>query len=257
MKRLEKGPICLILVFLLIGLLPASVIAANKPLSVEVEGGSAAVTFVEGRVTVVKEGMVKEQPLSKGDILSKGDRIQTAKGARVELKLPDKSYMRFDELTTFTLIESAYDKKKKSRNIKVSMIFGKTWARVSKLFGGRGNFSIQTKTAVAGVRGTVYRMNVNQDDSAMVKVYDGEVNVSKLQKDQVSASPGPILKPTPVPGPHPISMEEWTYIVKSLQQINISPDGSAVKPFRFDIKADLNDWVRWNQMRDSATDEEQ
>jgi len=257
MKRLEQGPICLLLVFLLTCLLPASAMAANKPLSVQIEGGSAVVNFMEGRVTVVKQGMVKEQSLAKGDILARGDRIQTAKGARVELKLPDESYMRFDELTTFTLIETAYHKKNKSRNIKVSMILGKTWAKGSKLFGGKGNFSIQTKTAVAGVRGTVYRMNVNQDSSAVVKVYDGEVTVSALQKDQAAAVPGPMLKPTPVPGPHSISMEEWTYIVKSLQQINIGPDGVAVKPFRFDIKADLNDWVRWNQMRDSATDEEQ
>jgi hypothetical protein len=44
-------------------------------------------------------------------------------------------------------------------------------------------------------------------------------------------------------------MEEWTYIVRSLQQINIRPDGSATKPFRFDIAADLNDWVKWNQER--------
>jgi hypothetical protein len=44
-------------------------------------------------------------------------------------------------------------------------------------------------------------------------------------------------------------MEEWTYIVKALQQINIRPDGTAAKPFRFDIAKDLNDWVRWNRMR--------
>ena len=44
-------------------------------------------------------------------------------------------------------------------------------------------------------------------------------------------------------------MEEWTYIVGALQQINIQADGSATKPFRFDIAKDLDEWVRWNQSR--------
>jgi hypothetical protein len=100
-------------------------------------------------------------------------------------------------------------------------------------------------------------MNLNADNSAVVKVYSGEVDVSSLGKEGAAGPPGPMMKPHPVPGPHPVTMEQWTYIVRALQQINIGPDGRATKPFRFDIAADLNDWVRWNQMRDAATEKEQ
>jgi len=52
-------------------------------------------------------------------------------------------------------------------------------------------------------------------------------------------------------------MEEWTYIVKAMQQIVVNPDGSTTKPFRFSPEADLNDWVRWNRERDKQMGRDQ
>ena len=63
-----------------------------------------------------------------------------------------------------------------------------------------------------------------------------------------------VLGPHPVAGPHAVSMEEWTYIVKSMQQIIIRPDGTPTKPMPFLAGEDLNDWVRWNQERDKKTE---
>jgi len=48
-------------------------------------------------------------------------------------------------------------------------------------------------------------------------------------------------------------MEEWTAIVKTTQQISISPQGIPTKPRDFDPKADSDEWVRWNQERDKET----
>jgi hypothetical protein len=253
MKRLNVRPVYLILIFLFF--IPDSPLAKNTTESVEVAGGTAEIIFLEGKVTLLNKGI----SLNKGDSLSPGDRIETAENTRVELKLPDGSFIRFDEKTTFELISAVLDHEKKERDIRISMILGKTWAKVSKLFGRRGRFELATKTAVCGVRGTVYRMNVNPDNSVMVRVYWGEIVVNtKKQADTVDATASPqqfktpskVMGPEPISGPHPVSQEEWTYIVKALQQINIQPDGTAMKPFRFDIKEDLNDWVRWNQERD-------
>ena len=236
--------------------LPATA-AEDKAVSIGIDSGQAVITLLEGSVQRTKKGMVAAEPLSAGNVLSESDRVQTDKNSKVELKLPDGSYVRYDESTTFELVSAAVDAEKKQRNISVNMIIGKTWAKVARLLGG-GRFTVTTRTAVAGVRGTVYRVNVNPDNSIVVKVYLGEVVVNSLPKTQTTAQPGnittsvPVAGPHPVTGPHPVSLEEWTYIVKSLEQINIRPDGTVEKPFRFDIKKDLDDWVLWNQQRDQT-----
>ncbi|MFH1993898.1 MAG: FecR domain-containing protein [Pseudomonadota bacterium] len=256
MKRFNPKMLMIILMALVLMPLPAT--AKDKAVSIEIGSGQAMVNWLEGSVHRTKKGMAAAEPLSEGDVLSEGDRVQTGKKSKVEIKMPDGSYVRYDESTTFELVSAAVDVEKKERNISVSMIVGKTWAKVARFFGGGGRFTVTTRTAVAGVRGTVYRLNVNPDNSVMVKVYWGEVVVNSLPKAEATAQPGKLATPTPVsgphpvPGPHPVSMEEWTYIVRSLEQINIRPDGTVEKPFRFDIKKDLSDWVLWNQQRDNA-----
>ncbi len=248
-------PIVAILLLLLV-FAPFSVQAENKAVEIEINGDTAEVTLIKGTVDLVKKGAVKSQSLSIGDLVADGDKISTKKGSRIELKLPDNSLIRFDEFTTFEIVCVEFDKKTKQRNINVSMVLGKTWANVSKIFGLRGRFAVSTKTAVAGVRGTIYRVNVAGDNSVLVKVYWGEVGVSSAPKKEAAEGPAPITKPIrvlgphPVAGPHAVSMEEWTYIVKSMQQIIIRPDGTPTKPMPFLASEDLNDWVRWNQERD-------
>lgn len=237
--------------------------AEGKAVSVAIGQGKAKVTFLKGKAFLVKKNLQKIRPLAKGDLLSKGNRVKTEKSARLELKLPDKSFIRFDENTNFKLTSLGFSKKKRRRNVKIKIVLGKTWAKVSRFRKGKGRFALTTKTAVAGVRGTTYRMNVYEDNSAVIKVYWGEILVEKLKAEdeedpqpQKFVQPQKVLGPQPIKGPRPVSLEEWTYIVKALQQINLRPDGTATKPFRFDIAADLNDWVRWNQERDKEVGEE-
>jgi hypothetical protein len=152
--------------------------------------------------------------------------------------------------------ELSFNKETENKNVKVNLSVGKLWAKVKKLATPDSSVEVQTSNAVAGVRGTVYRVNVEEDKSALVKVYDGTVYVANPPRG--ASKPGDqVTVPHPVPGPHEVpppyhevSMEEWTAIVTAMQQITISPQGVPSKPQDFDPKADQDDWVRWNQQRD-------
>ncbi|MBU0993418.1 MAG: FecR domain-containing protein [Proteobacteria bacterium] len=235
---------------------PYHVFAADDAVKVKSKGGNALVTRLEGTAFLLKKNTSELSRILRGESLTDGDQVTTDADSRIEIKLPDNSTIRFDEETTFALTSLAVNEKEKKRDVNVNVVIGKTWANVTSFLGNRGGFAITTKTAVAGVRGTVYRVNVNKDNSAVVKVYWGEVVVSHRPLTSTYDASGKLAQPLKVPAPHPVSgpypvsMEEWTFIVKTMNQITIKQDGTATEPEQFKPEDDTNDWVVWNQTLD-------
>ena len=254
MRLFFKTALALMVIWLLLN--PRLSQAQSKAVTIETAGGHTVITMLQGHAFLVKEDLTRIRSLARGDYLKQNDRVQTEKKSRIELKLPDESYIRFDEMTIFVLKSASFDQDQKQRDIDVTMVLGKLWAKVARFLNKEDRFAVSAHTAVAGVRGTTYRMNVEQDRSAMVKVYDGEVEVRGRKPETAAAQPprpgepSVIQGPRPIPGPYPVTMQEWTYIVGAMQQINIQPDGTPSEPFRFSPEADLDDWVRWNMDRD-------
>ncbi|HOW56930.1 MAG TPA: FecR family protein [Smithellaceae bacterium] len=229
---------------------------AAPQLSVRMSKGQATVTALEGTALIVCEGQKKGKSLKINDKVSAGCGITTGEKSRLELLLPDKSIVRFAENTNFNLMQ-ADAKTGEKREIKIFVKLGKIWSNVRKALGGKSGFEVSCENAVAGVRGTVYRVDVAKDKSAVVKVYDGEVGVwsPKISEDakssQLSGPPKPVAGPKKVAGPKRVSMEEWIYIVKSMQQIKIKSDGKAENPEEFTEVEDKDEWVDWNKSRDN------
>ena len=220
------------------------------------DDSAAIVTRLDGNASVITKGGKAGTPLKKHDKLRKGQEVKVGEKSRVELKYPDGTVMRFAERSTIKIDDITYDSKTQSKKVKVDLGGGKLWANVKKLVTADSKVEVKTVNAVAGVRGTVYRVNVEEDNSAMVKVYDGTVAVAGVPKEAAKPSgqftaPVPVAGPQQVPPPyHEVSMEEWTVIVKSMQQITVSPQGVASKPQDFTPQQDMDDWVQWNQERD-------
>ena len=241
---------------LALALFLALVVFAVAVHAAESGGSEATVTTVNGSAKVYRKGSKAGRPLHKGDKLKEDDEVKVAEKSRLEILFPDGTAMRLAEKSSLRMSELAYNKETDRKNLKVDLALGKLWARVKKLKTADSSVEVKTSNAVAGVRGTVYRVNVDEDKSALVRVYDGEVYVANPPRDASKATdkataPHEVAGPHAVPPPyHEVSMEEWTAIVKAMQQIRISPEGKPSEPEDFDPRADADDWVKWNQERD-------
>lgn len=220
----------------------------------------AVVTVVQGTARVYTKDLAAGRLLKKGDVLKRENEVKVAEKSRIELRFPDGTVMRLSEKSHLKMSELSFNKQTDSKKVKVDLSLGKLWAKVKRLTTSDSSVEVKTTNAVAGVRGTVYRVNAEEDKSALVKVYDGTVYVANPPRDASKAldksiAPHEVSGPKEVPPPyHEVSMEEWTAIVKAMQQISISPEGRPSKPEDFDLKADSDDWVKWNQERDKQVD---
>jgi hypothetical protein len=120
------------------------------------------VSFVEGPVT---------PKLTQGAEVHAGDTIETGEGGRVEITLASGTLLRLGETSKLTLAEEVPQKAFSAR-----LLLGNIWARVHKLVSAE-TFHIETENAVAGVRGTEFRVEVSPQKEDLVRVYEGVVQV--------------------------------------------------------------------------------
>jgi len=236
-----------------------AILCVSSRVSAAESGGSdAVVVVIQGTARVYNKNATKGSSLNKGDSVKKDQEIRVAAKSRIELMFPDGTVMRLSENSRLKMSELVFNKQTQGKNVTVDLSVGKLWANVIKLATPDSSVVVKTSNAVAGVRGTVYRVNVDEDQSALVKVYDGTVYVANPPRDTTKPI-DKVIEPHPVAGPHEVAppmhevtLEEWVVIVKAMQQISISSQGVASKPQDFDPKTDADDWVKWNQERDKS-----
>ena len=238
-------------------LIASHAVGAERVMTLKIGKGQALVSVLSGSAQVRPADKPAWRALKVNEYLKGGDEVATGARSRMELVLPDNSRVRFADNSRFKVVQ--LDAASDSRNVRINVAVGRTWANVAKAVGGRSRFELSCDNAVAGVRGTVYRMSVNDDNSALVRVYDGEVAVSGGQpagkqagtEPPVLGAPTKVEGPKTVEGPKKISMEEWVYLVRSMQQISISKTGVPDKPRSFTEQEDRDEWVDWNRAKDA------
>jgi len=217
--------------------------------------GQAQITSLKGKVSAVCPGRKGAVDLARYDFIKPGCEVSTGADSRLEMVCRIEAWcvwLKRQSSNWFRRIQGAGGR----RAVGISMTLGKIWSNVRKSLAGRGDkFEISCQNAVAGVRGTVYRMDIEVDQSAVVKVYDGEVSVAGVSQNNsrpftAVGPPKPVSGPSVIEGPKPVSMEQWVYLVKSMQQIQITADGRALEPKDFTEAEDMDDWVKWNKQRD-------
>jgi hypothetical protein len=199
-------------------------------------GDVVSVTYLVGSVQLKRAG--KSLPVRVSMSCKSGDTLVSSKASRIELRYPDNTLLRLDENTSLVLTDRSPGKPEPT------LLDGKTWANVKRIVQGGTGFGIRTPTAVAAVRGTVFRV-AGTDTSSSVRLYEGKVDAASTKSDSLPGARGDKT------GPKEISLEDWVHLLRG-EEVSFKRDGTWSRS-KFDIQLDLKDsWVRFNADRDSA-----
>ena len=222
-------------------LLVPMLLAASEP-------RTAAVSALEGQATRARAGG-KPAALSIGTAVAQGDTLQTADDARLELKFSDGSALRLGPKAKMQLTEAHFGGGPAKRKLTARLFFGNIWAKVTSVIQGEAKFAVETENAVAGVRGTTFRVDARSDKSVLVRVYAGAVAVAKNVPIYATGKNEPRHE---VAGPEEVSREQWEKLVGRQMEIVIAADGTPGDPTPFSEDVDKDDaWAKWNQERDA------
>lgn len=213
--------------------------ADSKPAEVSYVDGTASKTNAKG----------DKAKLAVGNPLSEGDTLETGEASKLELRFADRSVLRLGASAKLQLTAAHFGGGEAKRKMSARLFFGNIWAKVTSIVSGDQKFQVETENAVAGVRGTTFRVDAHQDKSVLVRVYAGAVAVAKNVPLYATGKPGEARHE--VAGPEEVSREKWESLVGKQMQIVIAADGTPGKPEMFAEDADKDDsWAKWNAERD-------
>lgn len=142
----------------------------------------------------------QERALALGDKLNEGSVISTGKNGFLTLELADATRISLPSNSQVALAKLKMTKFTKSPRTEVKLLQGRVESKVSSLQGNKGRFEVSSKLAMAGVRGTHFRVGVNEHGIAN-EVLEGGVAVGQIQKPAaltLSSGQGNIVSPSGV-----------------------------------------------------------
>ena len=146
--------------------------------------GKGRIESVKGTAKIKRAGMPHFTTARKNMLVHPGDEIQTGHLSKAVLTIETAAVNGLGPNTHVTVdrIEAAPDMK--SVKVKIGLPRGKLWSEVGKLKTKDSTFEIETPSAVTGVRGTVFRVDVTEATSeSMISVIEGEVAVNSKDVD--------------------------------------------------------------------------
>lgn len=214
---------------------------------------TVVITFLKHPVVIKKDAKGPYKKALVNMILDSKDRIEVKNGGSVELMMSQGRVIRLDEGSTLSVGTLKRDEQKKSAIGRFKLFLGRLWGKVLRAKSRRKKeMYVSTPTLVAGVRGTAYDLKLKRDQSTVIKVFEGEVEIyNPLQKMPESGIIKDFKKPHRVQGPHKITEKEWNEILlRQYQQVIVTKEGIS-KPISFDYEKERKtEWIKWNEERD-------
>lgn len=201
--------------------------------------GQYKVIMLVGSAGIQKDGQESWAPAKVNMILNSGDKIKLNKGAVAQLvSADDKKMLKLTEASEMVVLPDVIHPKTKKVEDKVMLLSGKVWADVQKLKKREG-FTVNTPTAVAGVRGTTFVVARDGEETKLF-VIKGNVGFGKDELEKLVPVKGGYLAVLSDDGnfqaPKKVTKED----IKSLMNgIPIVIRGKAEDPTAAQLKAEV------------------
>ena len=138
---------------------------------------AVSITSADGKVLFLKSGSYTWAQVSRGQVLSPGDQLKTAGGARATVTFDDASRVELNPGSSFTLKEAS----PQASGMELKLGSLKAW--ISKSLNRR--FQVRTPTAVCSVRGTEFGVDVEPGGDTRVQMFSGLLAVADKAGNEV------------------------------------------------------------------------
>jgi hypothetical protein len=143
--------------------------------------GKGRIEDIQGKAEIKKVGRDFFTKAMKSMPVYPGDEIRTAPDSKVVVTLETTAVNGIGPESQFVLENFEKNPDTKMVDIKVGLPGGKLWSEVGRLKTKDSRFQVETPTAVTGVRGTVFHVEVEKETAeTSVSVLSGKVGVSSL-----------------------------------------------------------------------------
>ncbi|MFQ6610586.1 MAG: FecR domain-containing protein [Fidelibacterota bacterium] len=130
-------------------------------------------SLILGRVEINKNETGSWKKAELKSTVNVGDQLKTAEKSRCEIKTETEMVIRIGEKSILVVNEDL------KKNSKIQISQGSLW--INLFINGGKKVNVRTPTAVASIRGTVYRISCNPNYSNF-RVYDGSVSIAPLDE---------------------------------------------------------------------------
>lgn len=141
----------------------------------QLKPGQAHIVFLKGQVEVQRPGQAS-QPAALSLELSTGDRIISEAGSEIEIRLADGSMLKLKDKGLLEITDLKSQRQPQAAVVSLKLSWGKLLGCIKKLSSRESKFEVNTPTAVAGIRGTVFAVFA-EGDSTELDVLSGRVAV--------------------------------------------------------------------------------
>ena len=138
----------------------------------------ASANRLEGIVEVQRGGEGDFKPLAQGDFVKTKDVVRTAAKSSAEFAWADGTRWKLMPLSQLVVKKATFNAVRKSEQNQLELSTGKVFVRIMKKLLPTSTFEVETPTAVAAVRGTIFSVEV-AGGKTRVNVFKGSVKVTE------------------------------------------------------------------------------